>query len=155
MSTWRVANSVANGNHGALMQFRGTSQLTAATLSGNTFSGNRSIGLQVTGGDTATVGTFTVQNNTFTNEQIALDFSKAQTSNMTLKFLSNTITGQNSHGMNLFTAAGAGTTGVFNATVQGNTIGNQAVASSGSAIGNCMRINVNGDADATDPAASR
>lgn len=142
-------NSVANGNHGALMQFRGTSQLTAATLSGNTFSGNRSIGLQVTGGDTATVGTFTVQNNTFTNEQIALDFSKAQTSNMTLKFLSNTITGQNSHGMNLFTAAGAGTTGVFNATVQGNTIGNQAVASSGSAIGNCMRINVNGDADAT------
>ena len=33
-------------------------------------------------------------------------------------------------------------------TIQGNTIGNAAVDGSGSAIGNCIRVNINGDANA-------
>jgi hypothetical protein len=49
--------------------------------------------------------------------------------------------------MNIFAATGS--TGTFTGTVQGNTIGNSAVASSGSEIGNGIRVNINGNADST------
>ncbi|HRF98039.1 MAG TPA: hypothetical protein PLZ51_22690, partial [Aggregatilineales bacterium] len=62
-----------------------------------------------------------------------------------VRVLNNTILGQNSHGMNFFTGAGAGTGGTYTARIEGNIIGNSAVVNSGSAIGNCMRININGD----------
>jgi hypothetical protein len=139
-------NSAANGNHGFLFQERGTSLLTSASISGSTFSSNKSIGLQVIAADTATISDFTVSSSTFTNNQIAIDFEKSQTSNVICKILNNTtITGQNSHAINLFTAAGAGTGGTFKARVTGNVIGNSGVAGSGSAIGNCIRVNMNGD----------
>lgn len=145
-----------NGNHGFLMTIRGTAILAASTISGATFSNNFSIGLQVTGGDTATISGLTVSGCTFTDtgsansQEVAMDFAKGQQSNMTVKVLNNTtITGHNSHAMNFFTAAGAGTTGTYNATISGNVIGNSAVAGSGSKIGNGIRININGDADAT------
>ena len=78
-----------------------------------------------------------------------MDISKAGTSTLNSKVLNTTtIRGHNSHGMNFFTAAGAGTTGVYNARIAGNVIGDAATAGSGSAIGNCARININGDADA-------
>src|SRR5690606_17174790 len=41
-----------------------------------------------------------------------------------------------------------GTSGVYNARIDNNVIGNAAIAGSGSLIGNCARININGDADA-------
>jgi large repetitive protein len=149
-----ATNSPADGNHGMLMQIRGTAVLGTSSISASTFSSNRSIGLQVTGGDTATISDLTVTGNTFNTttgqvQQIAMDLSKAQTSSMTVKVLGNTITGQNSHAMNFFTAAGAGTTGIYNARIENNFVGVAATVGSGSLIGNCMRININGDADAT------
>jgi methionine-rich copper-binding protein CopC len=139
-------NSAINGNHGFLFQVRGTSSLTSASISGSTFASNKSIGLQVVTADTATILDLTISGNTFTNNQIGVDVEKSQTSNVTCKILDNaTITGQNSHAINLFTAAGAGTGGTFKARVAGNVIGNPAVAGSGSAIGNCIRVNMNGD----------
>jgi large repetitive protein len=147
-------NSAAFGNHGILMQIRGTAVLDTSSIATSTFSSNNSIGLQVTSGDTATISDLTATGNTFNTttaqvQQIALDMAKGQASNMTVKVLNNTVTGQNSHGMNFFTAAGAGTSGTYNARIEGNIIGNSAITGSGSAIGNCMRININGDADAT------
>ncbi len=147
-------NSAAFGNHGILMQIRGTAVLGTSSIATSTFSSNRSIGLQVISGDTATISDLTTTGNTFNTttaqvEQIALDMAKGQASNMSVKVLGNTVTGQNSHGMNFFTASGAGTTGTYNARIENNIIGNATIAGSGSAIGNCMRININGDADAS------
>ncbi len=148
-----VANG--NANHGMLVTIRGTATLGASTISGATFENNRVIGLQVTAGDTASISDFTVTGSTFrdtgtgNSQEISMDFAKAQQSNMTVKVLSNTVTGHNSHGMNFFTAAGAGTTGNYNARIEGNIIGSAGTINSGSAIGNCMRININGDADAS------
>jgi VCBS repeat-containing protein len=143
-------NDVGIGNHGALIEIRGTSQLTTASITGSSFSGNEVMGIQVATGDTAVVSNFVLNGNTITNNELGIDFSKAQTSNLTFAILNNTgITGQNSHGINLFTAVGAGTTGLFQGRIEGNTIGNSGVAGSGSAIGNCIRVNINGDADAT------
>ncbi len=147
-------NSAAFGNHGILMQIRGTAVLGTSSIATSTFSSNYSIGLQVISGDSATISDLTATGNTFNTttaqvQQISLDMAKGQASNMTVKVLNNTVTGQNSHGMNFFTASGAGTTGTYNARIENNVIGNPGIAGSGSAIGNCMRININGDADAS------
>ncbi|HEX9943917.1 MAG TPA: hypothetical protein VGG03_18035, partial [Thermoanaerobaculia bacterium] len=142
-------NLAVVGNHGALIEIRGNSQLTTASITGTTFSGNEVMGIQVTSNDTAVVSDFTISGCTITNNELGIDFSKSQTSSMQFKILNNTtFTGQNSHGINLFTAVGAGTTGNFQGRIQGNTIGNAGVAGSGSAIGNCIRVNINGDANA-------
>lgn len=146
----------ANGNHGLLLDILGTAVLGTSTISGSTFSNNKVMGLQVLTGDSSTISDLTISGNTFqdtgtgNSQEISMDVSKAGTSNMTVKVLNNTgITGHNSHGMNFFTAAGAGTSGTYNVRISGNTIGNAAVAGSGSLIGNCMRVNINGDADAS------
>jgi len=150
------SNGATNGNHGGLIEIRGTAFLGTSTISSATFNNNKSIGLQVITGDTATISDLTISANTFqdtgtgNSQEISMDIAKGGTSNLTVKVLNNTgITGHNSHGMNFFTAAGAGTTGTFNARISGNTIGNSAVAGSGSLIGNCIRVNINGDADAS------
>ena len=149
------ANSAANGNHGALIDFHGIATLGVSTINGTTFQNNKVMGLQVLTGGSAAITDLTINNNTFADtgtgnsQEISMDISKAGTSTLNSKVLNTTtIRGHNSHGMNFFTAAGAGTTGVYNARIAGNVIGDAATAGSGSAIGNCARININGDADA-------
>jgi hypothetical protein len=142
-------NQPGIGNHGILIEPRGTSQITTATVNGAVISGNEVMGIQVATADTATVSAFTVSGNTIQNNELGVDFSKAQTSNLTFNISNNlAMTGQNSHGINLFTAVGAGTTGNFRGRIENNTIGNAAVDGSGSAIGNGIRVNINGDANA-------
>ncbi len=145
----------ANGNHGALIDILGTATLGTSTISGATFQNNKVMGLQVLTGDSAAITDLTISGNTFSDtgtgnsQEISMDISKAGTSTLTAKVLNNTtIRGHNSHAMNFFTAAGAGTSGVYNARIANNVIGNAATAGSGSLIGNCARININGDADA-------
>jgi hypothetical protein len=66
----------------------------------------------------------------------------------TTSILNNTtMTGANSHAVNLFAATGFA--GAFDATMSGNSIGNAGIAGSGSAIGNGIRVNINGGSDAT------
>lgn len=145
----------ANGNHGALVEVAGTGVMGVSTISNVTFNNNKVIGLQVITGGTGSINDLTVTNSTFqdtgtgNSQEISMDFAKAQSSSMTVKVLNNTILGHNSHGMNFFTGAEAGVTGVFNARVVGNIIGTSATAGSGSRIGNCIRVNINGDTDAT------
>ncbi|MFO1351233.1 MAG: Ig-like domain-containing protein [Gammaproteobacteria bacterium] len=145
-----------NGNSGMLVTIRGTATLGVSTISGTTFENNRVLGLQVTGGDTANISDLTVSGNIFrdtgtgNSQEISVDFSKAQTSSMTVKMLNNTtIMNHNSHAMNFFTGADVVNppAGTYNARIEGNIIGNTAVAGSGSRIGNCTRINNNGGTD--------
>jgi hypothetical protein len=115
--------------------------------------------LQVVANSSASINGVTISGNTFTGtstgatsgtQEIAIDVSKAGTSNLTFAIQNNTgIVGHNSHGINLFSAAGAGTGGQFRGRVENNTIGNAGVASSGSQIGNCLRVNLNGDSTDT------
>ena len=149
------SNTNANGNMGLLVDVLGSAILGTSTISGVTINNNKVIGLQVLTGDSSTISDLTISGNTFkdtgtgNSQEISMDVSKAGTSNMTVKVLNNLgITGHNSHGMNFFTAAGAGTTGTYNLRISGNTIGTAGTAGSGSLIGNCMRVNINGDADA-------
>ena len=146
----------ANGNHGALIDILGTATLGTSTINGATFQNNKVMGLQVLTGDSAAIADLTISGNTFSDtgtgnsQEISMDISKAGTSTLTAKVLNNTtIRGHNSHAMNFFTAAGAGTSGVYNARIANNDIGHASTAGSGSVIGNCARININGDADAT------
>jgi VCBS repeat-containing protein len=148
-------NSSTTGNHGILMEIKGSSALTSGTISGATIADNFSIGLQAVAGDTATVSSLTITNNTFTgtltgattgSQEIAVDCSKAQTSSMTCSITNNLgILNHNSHAINVSTAAGAGTGGTFNARITGNTIGAAGTAFSGSNIGNGIRVSLNGD----------
>jgi hypothetical protein len=141
----------ASGNHGGLMEIRGTAILGLSTIAGATFSNNFSIGLQVTTGDTGTISDLTVSGNTFSDtgtgnsQEISMDFAQAQNSSLTVKVLNNNIQGHNSHGMNFFSGAPP-SSGTYNARIENNTIGTAATVNSGSAIGNCMRINMNGGA---------
>jgi hypothetical protein len=142
-------NNATIGNHGILIEPRGSSQITAATVSGATISGNRVMGMMVNAADSAVVSSFIVDGNTIQNNELGVDFSKSQTSSITYSLINNSgMTGHNSHGVNFFTAAGAGTTGTMNGTIQNNTIGAAGVDGSGSVIGNCLRVNVNGDTQA-------
>lgn len=147
-------NSQTTGNHGALVDIGGTSTLTTGSVSSSEFRDNFSIGLQVVANGSATIGSFTVDGNTFAGtstgattgtQEIALDASKSGTSSATFLIQNNTVTGHNSHGMNVFSGAGAGTGGQLRARLVNNTIGSAVALSSGSQIGNCLRVNLNGD----------
>lgn len=152
-SSWNITGSVFSGsvaNSGINFEIRNAATVTAFNLSGSSVSGNFADGMQIAPAAVSTGSLLaTIQNSTFSNNNIGLDLNKAGTANMTYKVLNNTFLGQQSHAINLFTAAGAGTTGIFQARVTGNVIGNAGVANSGSAFGIGIRVNINGGADAT------
>ncbi len=142
------SNDPAIGNHGILITPRGTAVIDSVVLDGVTLSDNWSIGMQVATSDSASVNALVVANSTITDNELGLDFSKAQQSSISFDIDGNQFTGQNSHGLNVFTAAGAGTTGSLDGLIRNNSVGSIGSPGSGSVIGNCLRVNVNGDTDA-------
>lgn len=137
------SNNATTGNHGVLMEMLGTAVLSSSSFTSSSFASNRSIGMQVIGGDAAVITLVTVSGCTFSSNQIGIDFSGSNGPAMNLNFNSNTLTGQNSHAINVF--LGTPSTNTLQVKIDGNTIGNAAVAGSGSAIGNGIRINGNGN----------
>jgi hypothetical protein len=160
-----VAQSL--GNDGILVETSGSTVLGSANISGSSISNMRATGVQVSAEGTSRIGfaasglingtsstaddaanSITVQNNTFTNNNIGVDFSQSQTSNEVFQLLNNTITGNHSHGINVASAAGADTGPASHymvGKIDGNTIGTQGVLDSGSAIGNGLRVAAQGD----------
>jgi hypothetical protein len=146
------------GNDGLLLTMRGTSVLTSGTISGSTFSGVRSTGVQIQTNDTATIGSnsggtitnsFTIQNNTFTGNGIGIDIDESQVSNLTFQVLNNTLTGTRSQVINVFSTAGTDTgptSHTFVGKIDGNSIGTQGTKDSGSVLGSGIRVVVQGDA---------
>jgi len=137
------------GNNGINVTAAGTSVITSFSLTSSTLSGNRADGIQVSSEMTADIQDTLLQNNTITNNNIGADLTQNGTSKHVVRVLSNTFTGASSHALNVFSGAATPLGGVLTATVQNNTIGNTLIVGSGSAIGNGIRINVNGGADAT------
>jgi hypothetical protein len=157
-STWNITGTTfrRTGNSGINLELRGTATVTAFNVTGNTFAG--------AGHLTSARGVFantlddsvlplTIQNNVFTNNNIHVDLNQQNDTDPvgghTFSLLNNTtMTGANSHAINIFAAAGS-FGGTFTGTISGNVIGNSGVAGSGSAIGNGLRVNINGGSDAT------
>ncbi|MFN8526890.1 MAG: tandem-95 repeat protein [Chloroflexota bacterium] len=157
LSSLTISNNSITGSTGAngvFIQIRGTSTLTSATVSGNTISNNTVIGMQVISEDSATISSFTASGNTFrdtgtgNSQEIAMDFAQGSTSTMSYVVDSNVMTGHNAQAFNTFTAAGVSTGGSLTGVISNNTVGDPATIDSGSKIGNGMRININGQANA-------
>jgi hypothetical protein len=136
------SNHPTQGNHGILIDIQGAAELTSSTISSCTFTSNRVMGIQALGGTTGKINSLTVTGCTFTSHQIAIDFSGSGSPLMVLKFTGNTLMNQNSHAINVFQGIpSAGS--IIQARIENNIIGNAAIAGSGSAIGNGVRINGN------------
>jgi hypothetical protein len=160
-STWNITGTTfrRTGNSGINAEVRGSSNV-ALNVSSSTFAGANvaggtgspsARGIFVNNLDDSVVNT-TIQTSTFTNNNIHIDLNQQNDTDPngshTFHVLNNTtMTGARSHAMNIFAATGGG--GIFTGTVQGNTIGNSGVVNSGSEIGNGIRVNINGNADAT------
>ncbi|MCL4262370.1 MAG: DUF11 domain-containing protein [Anaerolineae bacterium] len=144
-------NSVTLGNNGILFEAIQTAVVNSVTITGATISTNRATGLGVFVVDSGLISAFRVQTSTFTNNNIAMDFSGVDGvsltgASMNFSILNNTtITGHNSHAINVNMAVPS--SGLIQGFVQGNVIGNAAVVGSGSAIGSGIRVvgNSNGD----------
>jgi hypothetical protein len=158
-STWNVTNTTFRntGNSGINMELRGSSVVTAFTVTGSTFTGAGSAtsarGIFVNTLDDSVMTLMTIDANTFTNNNIHIDLNQQNDTDPvgshTFEILDNTtMTGANSHAINIFAAAGS-FGGAFTGRIEGNTIGNSGVAGSGSAIGNGIRVNINGGSNAT------
>ncbi|MBS1791322.1 MAG: DUF11 domain-containing protein, partial [Acidobacteria bacterium] len=157
-STWNITGTQFNstGNSGINTELRGTAVFTALTVDGCVFAGagaaTSARGIFANTLDDAVMTLATIQNCTFTNNNIHIDMDQQNDTDPvgshTFKVLNNTMTGANSHAVNIFAAAGS-FGGSFNGRFEGNVIGNAAVAGSGSAIGNGVRVNINGGSDAT------
>jgi hypothetical protein len=154
-----LSNSVVSGNSGMILELANGAVWGASSISNSTFNDNEVLGLHVIAGDNSNLSDLTIQSSTFsdtsqgvggtTSQEVGMSIDKSGTAAMTVKVLNNTLIGHNIQAMNFFTGAGAGTTGIYNARIENNTIGNVAIAGSGSIIGNGIRVNINGDADAS------
>ncbi|MBN8674295.1 MAG: hypothetical protein J0L56_09180 [Chitinophagales bacterium] len=161
LSAFTVTNSSFNNATGPnaansfLLEMSGTAELTTGTISGCTFSNSspqRGLEVQVhenaTIGKTAVAGVLIVQNNTFTNNGIHASFTQDVAGNMSFRFLNNgtagsPMTGSILQALNVFSSS-TSTGGTLTGRIQGNYIGNPAVAGSGSTQGSGIRILIQG-----------
>jgi hypothetical protein len=143
------------GGNSILLDIRGTSTLTTGNISGITLSNNkpaRAITIQAQ--DTATISDFTVQSSTFTNNGVQASFEQSGSANLTFKLLNNptmTMTlpaAGTSHAVNVASSS-TSTGGLIQGRIQGNVIGNAATPSSGSPIGNGIRVLIQGRTQAS------
>jgi hypothetical protein len=142
-STIKDNSTASDANNGLLFVNKNTAIVTAATISGSTFSGTHATGIQVDANNTSTITNFTVQNSTFSNNNVAINFTQSQSGNTTFNILTNTFNNHKSVVINMFSAS-ASTGGTMTGKVQGNTIGTQGVGDSGSGLGQGIRVSLDG-----------
>jgi hypothetical protein len=136
--------SVTFGNDGLLLETFGAASIGASAITTCSFTGNKATGLQLAmNGGTLTM--LDVSASTFTNNNIHTDFSKSGTASINFKLRNSNLQGANSHAVNVNSTAGAGTGGTLGGRLEGNTIGNALIVNSGSALGNGIRVNINGN----------
>ena len=145
----------AFGGNSILLNIRGTSVLTTGSISGVTLSNNKPArAITIQSQDTATIGDFTVQTSTFTNNGVQASFEQSGSANLSFKLLNNptmTMTlpaAGTSHAVNVASSS-TSTGGTIQGRIQGNTIGNAATPSSGSPIGSGIRVFIQGRTQAT------
>ena len=140
-----ISSNGATGFHGNLVSFLNQSSAGGAmtlTVTGGSYTGsapNTATGIMC---DTSSTGGGDVVCNVtgagFTNNNVAVSVSSALAGDLTFNVANNTATGNRSHGLNLFVAANA--TGIAGGRFDGNTVGTQGVAGSGSSLGYGIRV---------------
>jgi hypothetical protein len=152
------------GGNSFLVNIRGTAVMESGSIDGATFVNNRPArGITVQAQDSGRIGNastnaFTVQNSTFTNNGLHASFEQAHNANLTFKLLNNgtpavpmtmpNVVSGSASAVNVFSSSLA-TGGTIQGRISGNHIGNQAVAGSGSPVGNGIRTFIQGKTDAT------
>jgi hypothetical protein len=165
-STWSISGSsfslsggngggggtyaVTAGNSGINFSLVGNASVSA-TVSGNSITGNYADGMQFDSGAGSGTLTATISNNSFNNNNIAMDLNALNAATMTYTVQNNTIENLNrratggvdgtSHAVNVF--QGTPSSGVLTLRFTGNSIGDSSIAGSGSSFGNCLRVNFN------------
>ena len=154
-SSWSISNVVLTGstlNSGLNFEIRDAT-VSNFSITNSVFRNQFADGMQMqpSADANATMSQVTIQNNTFQNNNLGLDLNHDGVSNLTYDVLSNTFLGHQSHAVNLFSSAVQSPTtgGTLASTLDGNRIGSAASSFSGSNIGNGIRVNINGGADAT------
>ena len=126
-STFNDVNDVTGAN-AFLFEASGTSVVTAATISGTTFSNNspqRALEVQVH--DTGSISDFVVQNNAFSGNGIHASFTQDTAGNLEFRFLNNGTSGSPMVGsilqaVNVFSSSQS-TGGTIVGTISGNFVG--------------------------------
>jgi hypothetical protein len=133
------------GANSFLFEMSDSAVTTAATISGGTQFHNNSPqrALEVQTHGTGTITSFTVNGASFNNNGIHASFTQDTSSNLTFSMLnSNLQFADPLHAINVFSSS-TSTGGSLTGTIEGNTIGTAASASSG-AKGNAIRIALQG-----------
>ncbi|QOC22933.1 putative Ig domain-containing protein [Wenzhouxiangella sp. AB-CW3] len=140
--------SGTTGANSFLFEMAGDAVTNAATIAGSSFEDNSpQRALEVIVGDSSTLADFTISNNIFSNNGIHASFSQQNTADLTLSVLDNDMQlADPLHAINVFSSSSS-TGGSVTGTIDGNTIGDSAVASSG-ARGNGIRVLIQGQTEA-------
>ena len=140
----------AFGGNSMVFNIHGTATLTSGSITGATFSGNKPArGITVQAQDTATIGSFTVQNSTFASDGLGASFEQAHSANHTFAFLGNTVTGSApGQGVNVASSS-TSTGGSLTGQINNNLIGTTGVVDSGSTTGDGIRVFTQGGTVAT------
>ncbi|WP_218029109.1 beta strand repeat-containing protein, partial [Segetibacter aerophilus] len=156
--------SGAAGGNGFLVVTQGTSIITNAVVTGCTFRNNFGNGVLVNSENNSRIGLdnatsaatigFKLANNTFDDNNIAIQFGVFHSSDMTVDIQSNTIindgrratsgASSTSHAIVVGSSAIALSGSSLNARIDGNVIGSNSFAGSGSSIGSGIRYIVQG-----------
>ena len=137
------------GANAFLFEASGTSTITKAYMTGNSFLDNSpQRALEVQAHDTATINDFVVTGNTFINNGIHASFTQDGSANLEFYFVGNGTAAIPMHtstlqAVNVFSSAGS-TGGTIVGSVSGNYIGNGTVAN-----GPAVRIFIQGLTDST------
>ena len=136
---------VAGGGNGFYLIPSATALISQVLIQNSTFSGNASNGVQVdASGTTATVANFTVTGSTFSsNGNGGLNFTQANSANLTFNVLNSTLNIHRGNALNVFSAS-TSTGGSITAKIQNNQIGTPGTFDSGSAIGDGIRVVIQG-----------
>ncbi|HSP15269.1 MAG TPA: putative Ig domain-containing protein [Thermoanaerobaculia bacterium] len=148
-STWNFTNDVLTGSvldSGMNFEVRNAT-VTSFLMDGCVVQNQFADGMQINpaSGVNATITSATIQNSSFTTNNIHMDLNHDGGSNVTYKVLSNTFQFSTAQAINFFTST-LSTGGVANGRFQSNRIGNAVSFLSGGGAG--IRINVNGGAAA-------
>jgi hypothetical protein len=130
-----IGNNLSGAN-GLLVTTRGTSVITAATITGCTFTNSFSTGIQVLAEDTSNIQNFIIgqpgagNGNTFSGNNAAIDMDQSQAGNHTFRVVNNTFNFNFNANINVF-AATASTGGSLTGFIQSNVIGTPGSIDSG------------------------
>jgi VCBS repeat-containing protein len=141
-TVFRDTQGAGLGSSGLVIDSRGSAQMKVS-VTGSTFDGNKATGfIADTSGASSTV-TAVVSGSTFTDNNVATTVSTANGGNAAFEITNNTaVVGHASHGLNTF--SNASSTGTIDGTYASNVIGSSGTASSGSNVGNGIRVAMEG-----------